>query len=224
MSVGKAEARGDGYRELFLRIPEPIFVLEAHTLNILDCNDAACRILSSRRDELIGTEFLKLHGPNDRENAGQTLRDILFHATYRASITGTPSFEHPRRDRKHDHGMARSRCADRGGARGAGTTATGVLPAEVEQLRRAENELRSSEERNRQLVENASDIIYAHDLEGNFTSVSSAAEQITGFSAAEALHMNIGQVVAPEYLEVARETTRRKVQGLRYRVRMSWRS
>jgi two-component system, cell cycle sensor histidine kinase and response regulator CckA len=212
MAMGKAESRGDGYRELFLRIPEPVFVLEAHTLNILDCNDAACRILSCRRDELIGTDFLRFHGQNDRENAGQTLRDILFHATYKASISGHHRSNIPV---EIESTVTEWQGID---ARIVVVRETQsmveALPAEIELLRRAEHELRSSEERNRQLVENASDIIYAHDLEGNFTSVSSAAEQITGFSAAEALHMNIGQVVAPEHLELAKETTRRKVQGL----------
>src|SRR3954453_13830502 len=173
MSMSKAEARGDGYRELFLRIPEPVFVLEAHTLNILDCNDVACRILSCRRDELIGTDFLRFHGQNDRENAGQTLRDILFHATYKASISG--------HHRSNIPVEIESTITEWQGVdarivvvrEAQGQSAASVLPTEVDQLRRAENELRSSEERNRQLVENASDIIYAHDLEGNFTSVSS---------------------------------------------------
>ena len=50
----------------------------------------------------------------------------------------------------------------------------------------------------RELVENASDIIYAHDLEGRFTWVNKACEKITGFSREEALQMRIWDLIAPE--------------------------
>jgi PAS domain S-box-containing protein len=51
----------------------------------------------------------------------------------------------------------------------------------------------------RELVENASDIIYAHDLEGLFTWVNRACERVTGYTREEALRMRIWDLVAPEY-------------------------
>ncbi len=69
------------------------------------------------------------------------------------------------------------------------------------------------EQRYQMLVENASDIIYTHDLLGNFTSVNQAAERLTGYSRAEALKMNIAQVVAPEYLETVRNNLLHHNQG-----------
>jgi len=51
----------------------------------------------------------------------------------------------------------------------------------------------------RELVENASDIIYAHDLDGRFTWVNRACERITGYSRDEVLRMRIWDLVAPEY-------------------------
>jgi diguanylate cyclase (GGDEF)-like protein/PAS domain S-box-containing protein len=51
----------------------------------------------------------------------------------------------------------------------------------------------------RELVENASDIIYAHDLDGRFTWVNRACERITGYSREEVLRMRIWDLVAPEY-------------------------
>ncbi|HUJ27892.1 MAG TPA: EAL domain-containing protein, partial [Myxococcales bacterium] len=51
----------------------------------------------------------------------------------------------------------------------------------------------------RELVENASDIIYAHDLEGRFTWVNRAAERVTGYSRDELLRMRIWDLVVPEH-------------------------
>jgi diguanylate cyclase (GGDEF)-like protein/PAS domain S-box-containing protein len=74
-----------------------------------------------------------------------------------------------------------------------------------------EEALRSSEESLRKLFENANDIIYAHDLEGNYTSLNKVGERITGYTLEEALEMNVASVVAPEYLERARQMIARKV-------------
>lgn len=55
------------------------------------------------------------------------------------------------------------------------------------------------EERYRELFENASDIIYTHDFEGNLISINRAVERISGFTRAEALQMKITDLIAPEH-------------------------
>ena len=69
-------------------------------------------------------------------------------------------------------------------------------------------ELRESEERYRSLLENANDIIYSHDLQGNYLAINRAGELITGYTREQILGgLNIAQVVAPEHLERARQMT-----------------
>ncbi|HEV7745515.1 MAG TPA: PAS domain S-box protein [Pyrinomonadaceae bacterium] len=70
--------------------------------------------------------------------------------------------------------------------------------------------LRESEERYRDLFQNANDIIYTHDLAGNYTSVNNASEIVSGYTAEESLQMNINRVIAPDYLERAREMVEQK--------------
>ena len=84
---------------------------------------------------------------------------------------------------------------------------------DLSRLRAAEEELKESERRLRQIVENANDVIYTHDLEGNFTSINPAATRIYGYSEAEALTLNIKHIVAAEHLALARAKIRELTEG-----------
>jgi two-component system cell cycle sensor histidine kinase/response regulator CckA len=70
-----------------------------------------------------------------------------------------------------------------------------------------------SQERYRELFENANDVVFTHDLNGSLTSLNRAGEILTGYSRAEALGMDIQTIVAPEHRQVAREMLERKLGG-----------
>lgn len=82
---------------------------------------------------------------------------------------------------------------------------------EITKSKQTEEAMRESETQYRDLFENANDLIYTHDLKGNFTSLNREGERVTGYSRAEALTMNISQVVEPKSLAAAREMTARNL-------------
>jgi two-component system sensor histidine kinase UhpB len=75
----------------------------------------------------------------------------------------------------------------------------------------ASAELRESEERYRELFENAKDATYVHDLGGRYTSVNRAAEKLTGYTRAELLGKHFVQFVPPEQVAKISEHLCRKL-------------
>lgn len=73
------------------------------------------------------------------------------------------------------------------------------LIRDISARKRAENDKVVAETRYEELFENANDMIYTLDLEGNFTSFNRMAVRLTGYPASEALRMNIFQLVPHEY-------------------------
>src|SRR5689334_7028564 len=83
---------------------------------------------------------------------------------------------------------------------------------DITDQQKADEAIRQSEERYRELFENANDIIYTHDLQGNFTSLNRSGEIITGYSCEETVKMNVADVLAPEYLDLARQMIKQKAE------------
>ncbi len=79
------------------------------------------------------------------------------------------------------------------------------------ELEKRTKDLKESEKKYRDLWENANDILYIHDLDGNFIEVNKAGRRIFGYSVEEIKGLNIKDVIDEMYLSKAIEKIKEKV-------------
>ena len=79
------------------------------------------------------------------------------------------------------------------------TKANELLSEQILEREITESVLQMSEERYRELVENANDIIYTTDLRGRLTSLNKAGEALTGYRVGRDSEISILTVIAPEF-------------------------
>ena len=81
----------------------------------------------------------------------------------------------------------------------AGRPAEFVLVQDVTERKKAENALRISEDRYRDLVDNSHELICTHDLEGRVLSVNPWAARVLGYPPESIIGRNIRGALLPEY-------------------------
>jgi PAS domain S-box-containing protein len=81
------------------------------------------------------------------------------------------------------------------------------------ELESAQETIRSSEQRYRELFENAHDAIWLQDLDGSIIAANTACEKLTGFNPSELVGMKASTFLTPEYLNIARDVKRKLLDG-----------
>src|SRR2546426_5027903 len=189
------------YRHLLNTANDAITVVSLETGIILDANRKTEELLGLPVSRILGRYQTELH-PESEQDAYRRLFDEEIRTGH-----ATNSDFHLRRADGHLVPVEISAAV----TELAGRAVVQSIFRDITERKRAELALRESEERYRGLFEDANDLVYTHDLAGNFLAINKAAERITGYSATEAARMNLSKVVAPEHLELAREMVSRKV-------------
>lgn len=190
------------FRNLFENANDIIYV---HDLkgNYISLNHAAERIFGYTREEALRLNMTQIAAPEHLEMAREQMEKKLNGTAHQTAY----ELDCLRRDGSRVTLEVNSSVVSENGV----PVAVQGIARDVTERKLAEEAIRESENRYRDLFENANDLIYTHDLRGNFTSLNRAGERITGYSRAEALTMNISQVVAPSSVEIARQMTMKKL-------------
>ncbi len=193
-------------------------------------NTACANFLGKTKEEILGCRDADLYSPESARQFVADDRDVLRSQTTMIfeGVAHGPAGEQSYRVTK---GVVRDERGQVVGVFGISHDMTERRRAERERLERVRAEaaqaqaeatarskddllaeLRESEARYRSLLENANDIIYSHDLQGNYLSINRAGELITGYTREQILGgLNIAEVVAPEHFEKARRMMAQKL-------------
>ena len=87
------------------------------------------------------------------------------------------------------------------------------IAIDIDDRRRAEEELRASEARYRDVVDNANEIVYTLHLDGRVAAMNAAAERVLGYAPNEMLGRSIETLVVPDQLARTRGELARKISG-----------
>ena len=179
------------YRLLFKANPCSMYVCDEQTLHFLAVNDAAVKHYGYSREE-----FLSMTVRDIRPE--QSVPALMAHI---ASLSGQSANSGVWTHRKKDGTLIDVEVTwhkiifDN-------RRSFLVLANDVTEKKKSEMALRESEHRFREIFDNANDIIYTHDLSGNFTSLNKTGEELTGYSKDEVVGMNFAQVVKPEQMKL----------------------
>ena len=199
--IKESEAR---YRTLFELAGDAIFVLEAEGPSagtVLSANAAAALMHGYSEEELVGLSLATLDDPEESARIPQRIDTIMNGEWLKEEIL----------HRKKDGTLFPLEVS-------AGLLQVGnrkyilSIGRDITERREAEKALKESEERYRDLFDNSADLIYTHDLNGNFLSVNQAVRKIMGYTAEEFLKFHFRDIVVTEFLSLAEEKLRKKVQ------------
>jgi len=198
--VRQSEAK---FSKAFFASPDAMVLSRMDTGLLVDVNEGFSRLTGFSREEAIGNSGQDLQlwsSQADRSRVIELLRqgrgirnmELAFRSRAGRALVGLLSAE----------------VIEFGG-----TQCMLVVVRDITERKEMEEAIRTSEERFRELFENANDIVYTHDLDGNFTSLNSTGERITGYTRAEAMQMNMKDLLSAEQFEFARRMIAVKAEG-----------
>ncbi len=183
-------------RPIFDEINDAIVIHDVNDNRIVDVNKAACDMFGYEREDMLKLSMGNLTADEQPYNRDDFLR----------WLKKPPELKIKRMEWKVRDQSGRSFWIELTSKRmkiGDDMRVVAVIQ-DVTNRKYTEKELRELYERYESLFENPVDMIFTHDLAGNFISVNQAAERITGYWEEELLKMNIQQLASNGSLKLLR--------------------
>lgn len=186
--------QSEHYLRLFRRLidasNDSVLVIDPDTGCVLDVNETACRDLGYTRAELLSMKASEIDATAD-EGACQAILEnlkigepLLVSRLYKrrdgSAYPVEASLKYVELDRAYVIAVSR----------------------DVSERFKAEQALRQSEDRYRDLVEHSEDLVCTHDLAGRLLSVNATPARILGYEPAELLNMPMRDLIVPEYRDL----------------------
>jgi PAS domain S-box-containing protein len=199
-------ATSRSYRLLFERNPNPMWVYDAETLGFLAVNDAAVEAYGYSRDEFLAMTIEDIRPPEDVAALHEITQGDDGLQGRGLNVSGV--WRHLRKDgtlvdvevTSHEHTFE-------------GRPGRVVLALDVTERLRAEQALRHSEGRYRDLFENATDLIATVDLDSRLTAVNRRFAEALGYTAEELVGRPLLDLVPSESREQVEAARTAKLDG-----------
>ncbi|MHB8909498.1 MAG: PAS domain S-box protein [Syntrophales bacterium] len=185
----------ENYRQLFENAPTAIYKIDFTTGKFLKANDVVCEFLGCSQGDITSLSPYDIMTDESKQLLSERLRIIASGG----AVVEDPEYEIIDKKGKRRWLQLHSKnIYDKTGS----VIGADVVASEITDLKRAEEELRASEEKYRLLAENAMDVIWTFSLETmRFTYISPSVLQMRGYTVEEAMELTIEQSLSPESYE-----------------------
>jgi PAS domain S-box-containing protein len=175
------------FRTLIDESNDAVEVVDPETLRFLDVNDKACWDLGYSREELLTMTVFDID-PMVNES-------VRAHSLERLHRTGFILKEgvHRRKDGSTFPVEISMKLVQ------LGRNYVVAVCRDISQRKRAEADLRASEDQYRDLVDHSEDLVCTHDLEGKLLSVNPTPARLLGYEVDEFLRIPMRDLIVPEY-------------------------
>jgi PAS domain S-box-containing protein len=201
LALKESEAK---YRDLFENANDIIYIHDLKGI-ILNINKMGSQVLGAPEEEIIGSNIKEWVSPHSLEIFEDRVRKIFLNQPLEQPVV----IEVITRKGEHKWGEATTRLIK------DGDKIVGVqgIARDITEKRRLEQELKQSEEKYRDLFENAQDAMYVLDDEINFLKMNKIGIETLGCTKEEVIGSNISRWVTPESLRIINERRKKRLSG-----------
>src|SRR5580698_1895784 len=178
------------FRTLIDQSNDAVEVIDPETLRFIDINEKACNDLGYTRQELLALTVYDIDPTLDKSERSWICEKL------RLSGFVVEQTTHQRKDgsRIPVEISVRQVSLDR--------DYVVTVARDISDRKAAEDALRESEDRYRDLVEHSEELVCTHDLDGTLLSVNPVPARLMGYEVAEMLKIPMREMIAPEYREL----------------------